>query len=125
MSDRLLSAGHRRRSSYTESLSIGVLGFLLAGAPLARADTVVEAHQDCAVSGQQQARQLGDVLFDQGAYQRAGECYEVAGEYALADRAFLKAVGPESAATARQLSGQRDSAKALLHKVQQAFHSDH
>jgi hypothetical protein len=54
---------------------------------------------------------LGDVFFEQSAYQRAGECYEAASEYALANRAFFKAVGPESAVAARQLADQRDQAK--------------
>lgn len=101
------------------------LSLLLTGAPLAAADPAPEAHQHCAVSDPEQARRLGDVLIAQGAYQRAGECYQTAREYALADRAFLKAVGPESALTARQLSGQRDQAKTLLRQVQQAFRADH
>ncbi len=100
------------------------LGILLTAGRLALADPVVEAHQNCAVSDQRQARRLGDVLFEQGAYQRAGECYQAAREYALADRAFLKAVGPESALTARRLSDQGDQAKALLRQVKQAFRAE-
>lgn len=94
---------------------------LLAAAPLALADPVFEGQAHCPVSTQEQARWLGDQLFEQGAYQRAGECYQAAGEYTLANRAFVKAVDPESAVTARQLSDQRDQAKALLRKVQQAW----
>jgi len=101
------------------------LSLFLTCAPLAVADPALEVHQHCAVSDPEKARGLGDTLFAQGAYQRAGECYQTAREYALADRAFLKAVEPESALTARQLSGQRDQAKTLLRQVQQAFRADH
>jgi hypothetical protein len=125
VSRRVLTAAHRRSSFHTGRLSIGALILLLVSAPLAHADPAVEAHQRCGVSTQEQARRLGDLLFDQGAYQHAGECYEAAGEYSRADQAFLKAVGPASAATARQLSDQRDQAKALFGKVERAFHSDH
>jgi hypothetical protein len=103
-------------------LGIIALSLLLTAAPVTFADPALEGHPHCAVSTPQRARALGDVLFGRGAYQHAGECYEAAGEFTLADRAFLKAVGPESAATARKLADQRDQAQALLHKVQQAFH---
>jgi len=98
---------------------------MAAAASLAAADPAPDAHQPCAVSDPRQARRLGDVLFEQGAYRRAGECYQTAGEYALADRAFLRAVGPESALTARRLSDQGDQAKALLRQVKLAFRADH
>ena len=110
-------------SVYRNGLRLFALGLLLSAAPLAIADPVLEAPPHCPVSTQEQARWLADVLFEQGAYQRAGECYQAAGEHALADRAFVKAVDAESAATGRQLSDQRDQAKALLRKVQQAFHN--
>jgi len=110
----------------TTRLRIGLLSLLLlAAAPLALADQMPEQQQYCAGTTQQQARGLGDVLFEQGAYQRAGQCYEAAGEYALANQAFLKAVEPQSAATARQLSDQRDQAKALFRQVQHAFQVSH
>ena len=97
------------------------LSLLLTAAPLALADPVPEGQAHCPVTIQEQARWLGDALFAQGAYQRAGECYQAAGEYALANRAFVKAVEPQGAATGRQLSDQRDQATALLRKVQQAW----
>jgi hypothetical protein len=96
--------------------------FSLISASRALADPAPALHEPCPASTQEQARWLGDVLFEQGAFQRAGECYQAAGDHALANRAFLKAVAPQSAATARQLSDQRDQAKALLRKVQGAFH---
>jgi hypothetical protein len=101
------------------------LALLLTVASLARSDPVPDAQQSCPVSAQEQARALADELFEQGTYQRAGECYQAAKEYDLANRAFLRAVQPESAATARQLSDQRDEARTLLRRVQQAFRPGH
>lgn len=106
-------------------LRIVGLGLLLIVASLAVADPVPDAQQSCPVSTQQQARALGDELFEQGAYQRAGECYQAAKEYDLANRALLRAVQAESAATARQLSDQRDQARTMLRRVQQAFRPGH
>jgi len=100
--------------------------FLLGGAPFAVADPAALAErQGCPASTREQALALGDQLRKDGVYQRAGECYEAAGEYALANRTFLDALEPEGKATAQQLSGQRDQAKTLLHQVQQAFSSKH
>ena len=101
------------------------LGLLLITASVALADPVPEARAPCAVAAQEDARRLGDSLFDQGAYQSAGECYQAAGEYGLANRAFVKAVGPQSEVTASQLSEQREQAKTMLRKVQLAFHAGH
>jgi hypothetical protein len=96
-------------------LATALLG--LAAAPLALADPAPDGTQQCALMAPEQARCLGKQLFDQGAYQRAGECYQVAGDLALANLALLKALKPESTATERRLAEQRDQAKALLHKV--------
>ena len=101
------------------------LGLLLITASVALADPVPEAHAPCPVTAQEEARRLGDSLFERGAYQSAGECYQTAGEYGLANRAFVKAVGPQSEVTASQLSEQRDQAKTMLRKVQLAFQSKH
>jgi hypothetical protein len=101
------------------------LGLLLITASVALADPVPEAHAPCPVTAQDEARRLGDSLFEQGAYQSAGECYQAAGEYGRANRAFVKAVGPQSAVTASQLSEQREQAKTMLRKVELAFHPGH
>ncbi len=118
------------RSSHGTTFSAAILliiaaGSMLAIAPLALADPVLEADAACRVTTQEQARSLADTLFEQGAYQRAGKCYEAGGEYALANRAFMKAVEPQSALTARQLSAQRDQARTMLRKVQLAFRAEH
>jgi hypothetical protein len=104
--------------------SIGLIPFLAAALVLL-AEPAAAEQPHCPVTSPEQARWLADALFEQGAYQRAGACYEAAGDYALANRASVKALGPESAATERQLSQQREQGKALLHQVQQAFRGDH
>lgn len=98
---------------------------LVAFAPLALADSALAGGQQCAAATIEQARSLADELLDQGVYQRAGECYQAAGEYELANRAYLNAVEPESKLTARKVSDQRDQAKTLLRQVQGAFRTRH
>lgn len=127
---KLASTGARYRVSFPSgSLRVVGLGLLiglgLITASVALADPVPETHARCAVTTQEEARKLGDSLYEQGAYQSAGECYQIAGEYGLANRAFVKAVGPQSAVTANQLSEQRDQAKMMLRKVELAFHAEH
>jgi hypothetical protein len=115
---KLLSVGALR------SLGLGLV--LLAAGSLALADPApAEEHCPASVSSPEQAHWLADALFEQGAYQRAGLCYEAAGDHALANKAFLKAVGPASSATTDKLSEQRDQAKALFHQLQHAFNSGH
>jgi hypothetical protein len=107
-----------------KGLSIMALSLLLAAAPLALAAPATEEHEGCPVSTGE-AHSLGDRLFEQGSYQAAGECYLAAGDYDRANHAFVKAVGPTSAATARQLSDQGEQAKTMLRKLQLAFRSQH
>ena len=99
--------------------------FLLIIAPSALADPAPESHAACPAPTGEQARSMADSLFEQGEYQSAGVCYQAAGENALANRAFMKALEPQSELTARQLSEQRDQANRLLRKVQLAFRSGH
>lgn len=87
--------------------------------------TALGEKQGCPAVTREQALALGDQLRKDGVYQRAGKCYEAAGEYTLANQTFLAALEPEGKATAQQLSGERDQAKTLLHQVQQAFSSKH
>ena len=128
---RLASIGARYRMAIPAGslriVGLGLLmglGLFLITASTALADPVPEAHAPCPLT-QEEARRLGDSLYEQGAYQSAGECYQAAGEYGLANRAFVKAVGPQSTATASQLSGQRDRAKIMLRKVELAFRAEH
>jgi hypothetical protein len=114
----------RVTGSAAKGLSIMGLSLLLAAAPLALADPALEQHQGCPVSAEE-AHSLADGLFEQGSYQAAGACYLAAGDYDRANRAFVKALGPASAATERQLSDQGAQAKTMLHNLQVAFSSHH
>ena len=116
--------GARISRPKAKRLSISGLSLLLAAAPFAFADPAIEAHQSCPVSTAE-AHSLADRLYEQGSYQLAGECYLAAGDNDRANRAFVKAVGPASTATARQLTEQGEQAKTMLHNVQIAFTSHH
>jgi hypothetical protein len=129
---KLASIGARHRIAFPEGglriVGLGLLialGLLLMSASVARADPVPEGLASCPVTAKEEARKLGDSLYEQGAYQKAGACYQAAGEYDLANRAFVRAVGPQSTATASQLSGQRDQAKMLARRIELTFHSGH
>src|SRR5215469_11397685 len=123
---RIPSVRSRHRTAlFAGILLILALCFLLIFAPLAVADPVLEGQAPCLVTTREQARSMADSLFEQGNYQSAGICYQAAEEYALANRAFAKALEPQSKLTARQLSEQRDQAKLLLHRVQLAFRAEH
>lgn len=119
----LRPAVRRTPLSPGELRSRGLSLLLLTIAPLALAGPAPEEHCPVAVSTPEQTRWLADALYQQGAYQRAAECYEAAGDHALANKAFLRAVSPQSSTTKRQLSEQRDQAKALFRQVQHAFNA--
>ena len=93
-----------------------------AAAPLALADPPVDAQAHCGVASSTEAGWVAERLFEQGAYERAGRCYEAAGDFRHANVAFLKAAEAESNAAERRLSVQSDQAKALFRQVQQSFH---
>jgi len=93
----------------------------VAAATPVLADPPIDAQQHCAVTSPEQARWAAEQLFEHGAYQSAGACYQAAGDLTLANLAFLKAVGPEGNAAERRLTEQRDQAKALLRQVQQSL----
>jgi len=103
--------------------SIRVWGLAcLAATRLVMADSASERSRPCQVAGPQEAKSLADMLYEKREYQRAGECYEAAGDPSRAQLAFLKAVAPNSEATARRLKEQQGVAKLLEAQVQQAFH---
>jgi hypothetical protein len=97
----------------------------LAATGMVLADPAHDDSHRCDAADAQAARSLADVLYERGEYQRAGECYQAAGDVSHAQLAFLKAVGPQSQANARAFREQQDAAKSLLTKVQQAFRKDH
>jgi hypothetical protein len=97
----------------------------LAATRMVLADPAPDESRHCDAADPPAAKSLADVLYERREYQRAGECYQAAGDPSRAQLAFLKAVAPQSEATARAFREQQDAAKSLLTKVQQAFHSDH
>ena len=97
----------------------------LAATHIALADPASEAAHACEVSGPREARQLADQLYERGEYQRAGECYDLAGDPLRAQRAYLKAAGPSTEASARRLKEQGNTASAIFGQVQQAFRGTH
>ena len=115
----------QRTVLFAGMLLIIALCCLLIIAPSAFADPVNERHPPCPVTSVEQARSMADDLYQQGDYQSAGVCYQAAAEYALADRAFMRALEPQSEQTARQLAEQREQARMLLRKDQLAFRPGH
>lgn len=110
------------RARRLHAISLVALLFLVAtGAVLA---DPVESRA-CETKTPAEASALAEKLFDKGEYQRAGECYQVAGDMAHANLAFLKAAGPKSQDTAKDLKAQSDTAKALFASVGQSFKRNH
>lgn len=97
----------------------------IAVAQVAIADPAAMAPGGCEVARPQEARALADKLFEKGEYQRAGACYQTAGDMVHANLAFLKAAGPESEDTARALKVQRDAARSLFATVEHGFRKTH
>src|SRR5579863_7779298 len=104
-------------------LLLGV--FLLTATRVLFADPAQGPPANCEVTSAQEAETLADMLYEKQQYQRAGECYQVAGNLPRAQQAFLKAVGPNSEAMGHALKDQGDAAKSLFVKVQRAFRSEH
>ena len=115
---RLRLASLRRALSYRHRRHIGVslmtLGLVcLAATHVALADPATETARTCEVSGPGEARQLADQLYERGDYQRAGACYDLAGDPVRAQRAYVKAAGPSTEATARRAKEQGNTASAM------------
>ena len=102
-------------------LMAGLAGF----ARLALADPIPDRPHSCEAAQPQEAKALADSLYEKGEYQHAGECYDAAGDLMRAQRAYLKAVGPNSESAARGLKADSSAAKALFTQVQQAFRTSH
>jgi hypothetical protein len=101
--------------------SVGAI--LLAAVRLAVANPEqADAVPACPFSEPEQARLLADRFLEQGAYQRAGECYRLAGDYDRANSAFIKATRVAAAASSPQLAQDRDQAKAQWQRLQAALH---
>ena len=106
--------------------SVVTLGILaVATAPVGRTEPTNKDAPGCTVATPEQAKWLAAQLYRQGQYQRAGECYQAAGDLADANEAFVRAVPANSDATAKDLKRQGQIAKTLFTSVQQAFRSNH
>jgi hypothetical protein len=104
------------------ALLAAVAWLSFAATPLALADPPVDAQGYCGVTSSNEAGWVAERLFEQGAYERAGRCYEAAGDFRHANVAFVKAAEAQSNAAERRLSAQRDQAKTLFRQVEQSFH---
>jgi hypothetical protein len=114
---------YERSANWLAAKPIIVMAFLSASA-LALADPAPE-DPSCPVAVEAEARSLADVLYEQGDFQHAAECYVTAGETERANRAFIKAVGPASEASERRVTGQGQQVKALLQRYKLALHLKH
>lgn len=120
-----------RKSSHpaakARSLRWRIVGsILIVTARLAFADPAQTDHPFiCQVTNAEQARTLADSLMEQAAYQRAGECYRVAGDYERANHAFMQASRASAMDGSRQLADDRDQAKAQWQRLQAALHRVH
>ena len=108
-----------RRARFT-----GLAAAALAVAHVAGADPAANPQRLCEAASPREAAALADQLFGRGDYQHAGACYQVAGDMAHANLAYLKASGPQGEDTARALKAQGDAAKALFASVGHALHKN-
>jgi hypothetical protein len=69
----------------------------------------------------ERARWLADKASQDGAWQRAGECYLIAGQHALADQAFVRASVQSKEDTSRRLASNLNDVKAQARQIKQAF----
>ena len=102
----------------------GLLLLGIGGAALADVqDTVVVVGDplSCSDATPERARMLADKASQEGAYQRAGECYLAAGQRNLADQAFVKASAQSKEDTSRRLASNLNDMKAQARQMKQAF----
>jgi len=109
-------------------MSIGsfALAEVPATDPAAASETVVvegtaQGAWNCSEATVERARWLADKASQDGAYQRAGECYVAAGEHALANQAFARASAQASTDTSHRLAANLNDVKAQARQMKQAF----
>ena len=112
---------NRSRRLLASIVTLGALSMAIA--PVGRTEPTPAT--GCAAATPEQAKWLADQLYRQGQYQRAGDCYQAAGDPADANEAFVKAAQAKSDATAKDVQRQGQVAKTLFTGVQQAFRSNH
>jgi tetratricopeptide (TPR) repeat protein len=97
--------------------------FALAAASASRAEPAAGDGSNCAAATPEQAKWLADELYRQGQYQRAGDCYQAAGDLPDANEAFVKAIKAKSDTAGKDIHRQGEIAKTLFTGVGQAFRS--
>jgi hypothetical protein len=80
-----------------------------------------EAAPVCDAPTPEAARARADQLMQQSDYQRAGHCYVAAGEYELANRAFVKAVAPAAMASRQRVAQGVEDARTQARRLEGAF----
>src|SRR6202045_991179 len=109
---------------------LGAASFALADVPKADSPAsaatsetvvVVGTNWNCGEVSAERARSIADKASQDGAYQRAGECYLAAGEHAVANEAFVKASAQASGDTSRRLASNLSDVKAQARQMKQAF----
>ena len=76
---------------------------------------------NCSEATPERARWLADKASQDGAWQRAGECYLIAGQHSLADEAFVKASVQSKDDTSHRLASNLNDVKAQARQIKQAF----
>ena len=80
-----------------------------------------QTQMSCSEATPERARALADKASQDGAYQRAGECYLVAGQHSLAVQAFVRASVQSKDDTSRRLASNLNDVKAQARQMKQAF----
>jgi hypothetical protein len=103
---------------------MGIASFALADGNVPETVLIMgtaEGAWNCNEATPERARLLADRASQDGAYQRAGECYVVAGEHHLANEAFVKASSQTRGDTTRRLAANLNDVKAQARQMKQAF----
>ena len=69
------------------------------------------------------AHERADLAFRNAQYQKAGQCYLVAGDKPRADLAFIKATAAEAPSAKRQLAANANQVREQFRRLRQAFAS--
>lgn len=93
-----------------------------ADGPTPSTATVV-GKKDCRGADSKVARVQAKAALRRSQYQRAGQCYLVAGDNAKADFSFVRAAGAEGAVTKRQLAANAHQVKQQFRQLREAFAS--
>lgn len=100
---------------------------VLQGMRAAAADSPVpgtavpSGQNECRGVDSKLAREQADAAFRKAQYQKAGQCYLIAGDKPRADLAFIKAAAANSADTKRQLAANANQAREQFRQLREAF----